>query len=206
VTSGTRTPQADRGARRRAQTRAQLLDAARTVFARQGVDATRINEITDEADVGFGSFYNHFASKDEILAAVVEDTARSHATALDELSADLDDPAEVVAVAHRHFVDLAHEQPELAWFMVRLEVTHDSLLATLGAYAARDLQLGIDAGRFDVPDAPTALAAMGGALLGTIRSVLAGRLGPEAGEAHVIGVLRMLGLDRVDATEVARRR
>ena len=36
------------------------MQTARTLFARQGVENTRINEITDEADVGFGSFYNHF--------------------------------------------------------------------------------------------------------------------------------------------------
>jgi AcrR family transcriptional regulator len=49
----------DRHTRRREQTRAKLVEAARTLFARHGVDNTRINQITDEADVGFGSFYNH---------------------------------------------------------------------------------------------------------------------------------------------------
>jgi AcrR family transcriptional regulator len=46
----------------------------RTLFARQGVENTRINEITEEADVGFGSFYNHFDSKEAIVEAVVEET------------------------------------------------------------------------------------------------------------------------------------
>jgi muconolactone delta-isomerase len=44
------TPAPDRHARRREQKRARLLEAARALFARQGVDNTRINEITDEAD------------------------------------------------------------------------------------------------------------------------------------------------------------
>jgi AcrR family transcriptional regulator len=60
-------PPPDRHARRREHTRARLLRAARTLFARQGIDKTRINEITEEADVGFGSFYNHFESKAAIV-------------------------------------------------------------------------------------------------------------------------------------------
>ena len=68
------TPVRDRHARRREQTRAKLVEAARTLFARHGVDTTRINEITDEADVGFGSFYNHFDSKEAIVEAVLAET------------------------------------------------------------------------------------------------------------------------------------
>ena len=52
----------DRHARRREATRSKLIEAAESLFARQGVDNTRIQEITEEADVGFGSFYNHFES------------------------------------------------------------------------------------------------------------------------------------------------
>ena len=76
-------PRVDRRARRRAETRARLLEAARATFARQGIDATRINEITDEADVGFGSFYNYFESKDAIVAAVVEETVEAAGRAID---------------------------------------------------------------------------------------------------------------------------
>ncbi|MBN8933022.1 MAG: helix-turn-helix transcriptional regulator, partial [Rhizobium pusense] len=56
----------DRNDRRRARTRRALLDAARRVIGRQGVENVTIQEITDEADVGFGSFYNHFATKEDL--------------------------------------------------------------------------------------------------------------------------------------------
>src|ERR671931_2465809 len=84
---------ANRGARRRARTRARLIEAARILFARQGVDATRINEITEAADVGFGSFYNHFASKDEIVAAALDETIEAFGQWLDALTASMTDPA-----------------------------------------------------------------------------------------------------------------
>ena len=143
---------ATRGARRRARTRAQLIDAARTLFARDGVEPVRINEITEAADVGFGSFYNHFASKDEIVAAVVQEAMAEHGERLDALAEVLDDPAEVVAVAHRHFVRLAGSEPETGWLAVRLELTHGVLTQAVGHRAARDLERGSPRGRFDVPD------------------------------------------------------
>src|SRR6188472_3448151 len=80
----------DRRARRREHTRASLVQAARTLFARQGVDNTRINEITDAADVGFGSFYNHFESKEAIHAAVFTAVFNAFGDALDRLTADHD--------------------------------------------------------------------------------------------------------------------
>lgn len=196
---------ANRGARRRARTRARLIEAARILFARQGVDATRINEITEEADVGFGSFYNHFASKDEIVEAVLAETVRAQADALDALTRDLDDPAEVVAAAHRYFVDLARTDPDWAWLLVRLDVSHKVAFEALGPFAMRDLRRGLKTKRFDVPDAGIALQASGGALLAVMRAVLDGSAGRAAGVHHAAGVLRMLGVAPDEATEIASR-
>ena len=109
--------------------------AANAIFARQGVDNTRIQEITDEADVGFGSFYNHFDSKDAIVAAVAHEAAAAMGTAIDVATGSLDDPAEVVAVAHRSLISRAAEDPEFGWLLVRLEITHDLASSTLGPHA-----------------------------------------------------------------------
>jgi AcrR family transcriptional regulator len=57
--------------------REQLLTAAGTVFAERGFFRTRITDITDSAGVAAGSFYTHFASKEDILAAVVVRQGRS---------------------------------------------------------------------------------------------------------------------------------
>ncbi|MGZ5311085.1 MAG: helix-turn-helix domain-containing protein, partial [Solirubrobacterales bacterium] len=62
---GETTQTAGRQQRRRERTRGRLLEAARDLFAEQGVEATTIAAIAERADVGFGSFYNHFESKDQ---------------------------------------------------------------------------------------------------------------------------------------------
>ncbi|MGB1581288.1 MAG: TetR/AcrR family transcriptional regulator, partial [Nevskiales bacterium] len=59
-----------RGARRKRQTRDKLMKAALQLMAERGKDGVAINEITEAADVGFGSFYNHFESKEAIHAAL----------------------------------------------------------------------------------------------------------------------------------------
>src|ERR1019366_9692309 len=156
------TPRQGRQVRRRAETRAKLMAAASALFARQGVDNTRIQEITDEADVGFGSFYNHFDSKDAIVAAVAHEAAAAMGAAIDVAAERLDDPAEVVTRAHRSLVRRAAEDPEFGWLLVRLEITHDLASSTLGPYAMCDLQRGIDSGRFRVDDPDVALIAAGG--------------------------------------------
>jgi len=53
-----------------------------------------ILELTQAADVGMGSFYNHFESKEQLFHAAVEEALDAHGALLDRLSADTDDPAE----------------------------------------------------------------------------------------------------------------
>lgn len=66
-----------RTSRRRARTRADLLAAARTVFARSGYHEASIADITRGADVGVGTFYLHFRDKDEIFTTLIEEGLRS---------------------------------------------------------------------------------------------------------------------------------
>jgi AcrR family transcriptional regulator len=198
-------PTPDRHARRREQTRARLVQAARTLFARQGIDNTRINAITDEADVGFGSFYNHFESKAAIVEAVLIETVAAHGAAVDAATAQLDDPAEVIAAAHRHFVRLADRDPEWAWLVVRADVSHQVVVAALGPFAERDVRRGVEARRLSVADERIALYGAGGALLGLMRAILDGQAPEDADIHHAEGVLRLLGLTSGDAAEVARR-
>ena len=198
-------PPTDRHARRRELTRRRLLDAARALFARQGIANTRINEITDEADVGFGSFYNHFDSKEAIVEAVVGEAVAAQGEELAFVTADLDDPAEVVAAAHRYFVNLARTDPEWGWLLIRLDASEKIGLRALGPFARRDLERGIREGRFRVPNRRVALLAAGGALLGVMQDVLDGRAPKDADRHHAEGVLRLFGLSAADAADVARR-
>src|SRR6516162_10933633 len=54
-----------------ARNRRALLAAARRVFERDGFVTARITDIADEAGLAHGSFYSHFRSKEDALAAVL---------------------------------------------------------------------------------------------------------------------------------------
>lgn len=195
-----------RGARRRSETRARLVQAAREVMARKGVGATSIQEITDRADVGFGSFYNHFASKEAIAEAVMEEAIEDFGAAADRIAEHLDDPAEVLAASIRHAVLRASADDAWGWFVVRTAMTRtDGLRRGLGRRLARDIQIGIDRRRFTVADPVIATIAAAGVVLSLIASYLHGVIGKDTPERAATVVLKLLGLTERDAKQVARR-
>lgn len=76
-------------AQKQAVTRAQLIRAAASVFARRGFQAARVEEIAEQAGYSHGAVYSNFAGKEELFLAVFEDymTKRieevTHATAIE---------------------------------------------------------------------------------------------------------------------------
>lgn len=70
--SGTRS----RGGNAMARTRAALLDGALRAVTRHGVRRTTMNDIATEAGIAKATLYNHFRTKDDVLAALVEAQVR----------------------------------------------------------------------------------------------------------------------------------
>jgi AcrR family transcriptional regulator len=58
--------------RRRAATRLRLLDAAREVLAREGIQGASVEHICEQAGFTRGAFYSNFATKDELVLALFE--------------------------------------------------------------------------------------------------------------------------------------
>jgi AcrR family transcriptional regulator len=61
--------------RRRENTRARLLEAAREVFAEKGVKRVTVDELVGAAGFTRGAFYSNFSSIEEVFFAVFEDQA-----------------------------------------------------------------------------------------------------------------------------------
>lgn len=65
-------PPSDRRQRRSAEIRERLFRSALSLFAEKGFAETTVEDITEAADVGKGTFFNYFPSKDHILIAFGE--------------------------------------------------------------------------------------------------------------------------------------
>jgi AcrR family transcriptional regulator len=190
--------------RRRVRTREALVAAARTVMARKGVAPTTIADITEEADVGFGTFYNYFTSKEEIVRAVVAASGDALGDAIDRYGADLD-VAEAVSVGIRTLLRRVEDDQAWAWFVARLGHSSHDMLSGLTKRLLRDVKRGHRAGRFTVAGGPTLGLVVAGAVLSVLRARLEGVVGPEADRELAAHVLALLGVPRDDAAKIARR-
>jgi AcrR family transcriptional regulator len=106
-------------ARRRAETRTRLLEAAAELFAERGIETSSIDAIAEAADRTSGAVYDHFGGKEGVLFALLESwvddvavvigaevtTARS----LDEVLAALWRNVSSPPSGHERWIALEHE-------------------------------------------------------------------------------------------------
>ena len=209
-----------RGARRKRETRARLLDAALRLMADRGMEGVAINEITEAADVGFGSFYNHFESKEAIYAALVSSVFDEFADSLDRQTEGLSDPAEIIAVSVRHTLIRARREPVWGRFLIREGFSARVLTHGLGQRLLRDIERGVTAKRFTLVDPFIGFLSVGGTVLTAISAEL-NFMAPDAPAADIVKklgfsgehfpertaavLLQTLGLKRAEAEKVAAR-
>src|SRR5437588_7090730 len=69
---------------RKQRTRAAILTAAADLFTRQGYEATTMQEMATLADVGLGTMYGYFPSKEDVLRTILEERRREARTRGDQ--------------------------------------------------------------------------------------------------------------------------
>jgi AcrR family transcriptional regulator len=86
--------------------RARLLSAARRAFQKEGYEKTRVADIVREAGMSSRSFYEFFDSKDDLVAAVVQEQGRAFIRRLQEIFEKANDPLERIDRGLRAYLDL----------------------------------------------------------------------------------------------------
>jgi AcrR family transcriptional regulator len=142
---------------RAAATEASLKEAARRQFVERGYLNTKISDITADAGRATGSFYDHFASKDELLQSLLADM---HSQANDQLGEHLAVAWRLIRgnrpVTMALFESAMAAGPAKAEFWPRL-VDDTKVLR-------EHLEYVVDSGK-RLPGDPTLLAAAMGAML-----------------------------------------
>jgi len=198
---------ANRLDRRKARTRQALIDAAVRLIAEGRGDRASIAEITEEADIGFGSFYNHFDSKEQLFLTASEEVLERWGQLIDRACAGITDPAELFAVGVRLSGRLGWTHPDIAGFLIGAGLDALDIPTGLAPRALDDIRAGQAAGRFTVPDAEIALSAVAGGLLGLLRT---GQRHPGCVRETSVdqlaeAVLRLLGVPADEAARLAAR-
>jgi AcrR family transcriptional regulator len=99
--------------RKREKTRVDLLAAAERVISQKGYHRTRIADIAAEADVGLGTFYFHFKTKNEIFIELIERGAGELRDQIDQAKAGVEDPRRKLEITIHTILDAAAANPEL---------------------------------------------------------------------------------------------
>lgn len=114
-----------RGTLRTEATRQALLDAAKGLFAEKGMDLTTIDDITERADVGKGTFYYHFKNKSGLVNEVMGRMLLDLRAAVDAKcrgAEGLEDLLNLLISAHLEFFNTQWEQFVL-FFQGRADLT-----------------------------------------------------------------------------------
>jgi len=78
--------------RRKQNTRQQLRDAAMQIMIEKGYASLTVQEITDRADLGYGTFYIHYAEKDDLVWEILEAIGDAFIAQVNAAVADLPSP------------------------------------------------------------------------------------------------------------------
>ena len=190
---------------RQRRVRKALVEAGYRVITEKGVDAATMHEIAELADVGAGTIYSYFRSKDELAVAVIEKVMHRLAVRIEKVTDTFDDPAQVYAFGVRTVMEAATLDPRWKQLLNRCEVIADAMHRCMGPFAMRDLRKATAAGRFNVQNPDLVFRAAAFAMVGVSLAITKSELPPEAIDETVARLLCMAGLDPAQAGAVAAR-
>lgn len=194
-----------RVARRQRRVREALVRAARIIMSEKGVDAATMLEIAGMADVGAGTIYNYFKSKDELAIAVLEEMMSNLGTRIEKVTNTFSDPAQVYAFGIRNVIETATQDVRWRQLLNRSEVISSAIFRQLGPFAIRDLRKATEAGRIPVNDPALIWRMTSHAIVGVSLAITNRELPEDVIPDTVIRLLCMIGLDETSARELASR-
>ena len=167
----------ERKGRQRAELRARILDASRTIISRDGFDALTMRKIADAIEYSPATIYLHFQNRDEIAAQLVRDGFAALLAALLPAVAE-PDPLLRIRSFGRRYLGFARDEPETYKLIFMEDERFGELIAAVSAETRDDDAFAL--------------------LLATVRELIAtGRF--RALDPHTIAALLWAGLHGIAA-------
>lgn len=193
--------------KRQIRTRARLLEAAYMLMSDQGVDNTTIQQITTQADVGFGTFYSYFDSKDtiatQVLDCVINNLGLRNRTA--NVAAGVDDPVSVIANSVRLTAREMLSNPMWRWWLKRTDLMVIRMNLGFRPFGFEDMRVANEQGLLNLPDGDVEVGwnYLIWLLAGTITDIVGGICPPEAETTMAEAIMRVMGVDGAHAARAS---
>ncbi len=193
------------GRDRSARTRAELIEAARGLYAARNFDSVTVDEVVGAAGVAKGTFYVHFESLADLQSAIADELAHEFDELLQPRRLALDDPVERIAAGCTAFIGQALLDPAWGALVARGALA----MPNIASIARKRLNEDIDRAARDkhLGGVPPELAFdfVIGIVLRAMQSASEKRLPPRQAPAVVAGILRAIGVAPNKAAAVAQR-
>jgi AcrR family transcriptional regulator len=183
---------AEIGREKRVRTRAQIVEAGLVLLAERPPEALTVDAIVEAAGLAKGTFYYHFQSIEELVAAVGGSLADSFDALLAPSLLGEPDPIVRMSLAFTKFLEKAINDPLWSQLVVRsaqVPVALDRIREHLEA----DLAEAIGQGRLAIQDVELAADIVIGIWLQVTRGSIERRAAPDLTRQALAAVLRALG-------------
>lgn len=148
--------------------RAEILAAARKIFAEKGLHETTLDEIAEKAELAKGTLYGYFENKDDLFFSVLGEAVHNVEDAINQAANSKQPPAEKITGMIKTMLTLFEENIDLMQLMTRnqpgmlmdkmrekMQIPFRNLIKSVSGV----LQQGIDQGVFIKTDAEKAASA-----------------------------------------------
>jgi AcrR family transcriptional regulator len=191
------------GRDRRARTRAELMQAARRLYAARSFDSVTVDDVVNAAEVAKGTFYVHFDSLDDLQSALADELTREFDELLQPRRLSLDDPVERIAAGCGAFINQALHDPAWGALIVRGATAMPDVARVARGRLNEDVRRAAAAGRLDGVLPAIAVEFVLGITVRAMQSAAEGRLKPKQAPLIVAGILRAIGVSAAEAREVS---
>lgn len=173
-------------------------------MSRNGFEGSSIGEIIEQAAVGVGSFYNHFATKEDLAKAIFAERADAFGAHLEQMALETADTAVATCYAFRRLIEEVESDKVWASFMVQLEPSMQMIDGLLRPHARVAIGYGVQSGRLKVENIEAGITAIHAVMIACAKAVLDGQLSSqEAHRASIFG-LRMFGVPEDTAARLSQ--
>ncbi len=198
-------PTESRVDRKRRLARERIILEAERLMRSRPVEEITVGDITDAADVGHGSFYLHFKSKNEVLIPITRNMAQRWDQTIQDALVQVEDPAVVVGYSSRYMGRAVMADPLWRWMLQRSGMPVDDIRTAFGRFAARDFRRGFDSGRFQVADLKAVNSYLVGGFVASLLASFNSQQPQRAVDHMAELILRTLGVDAKEAAQIAHQ-